>query len=314
MPWRKPMIHPITLAFQAIGAATTSFATFLLAQAPPAVADHPTPVLVALCVGVASVVAPGLIREGGEFLRRKQARQAQVEDRDFQAQLDANKARSDAHKADSDRKLRELADRAAAAEAAAAEARGRVERLEADYARERRRADEAEAVSASALARLRNQVDVNAAGIGVALGTADAAVDALRSGDGIPAAPAAEPVPGTDWPLACVFEDDPSSTRQLCRLLASAGYRVKHAASLTDALMLLPENPSLMVVDLNLVGGNGEIVVRKAREAGSKARIVCYCGWIDPDTELRLKALGVERVILKTAGGAEAVMAAIRGT
>jgi CheY-like chemotaxis protein len=310
MPHRLAMLsHAFATAVQAVGSVALALVAFVVAEVPNVVAEHPTPVLVSVAVGVASVLAPGL----WEYMRRRQERRAVVEDRDLQGQLDKLKADADAAHAKADTLRAEV-------DAEKVRAAAEITRIRADAAdaieKEHRKADEAQAVASSALVRLRNvemQVESNTAGVGAAKGTAEAAIDAIRSGDGIPALPAGAPVPGTDWPLVLLAEDDAGSTAALTRLLKLNGYRVAHAASLTEALLLLPENPSVIVADLNLVGGNGETVIRKAREAGSRARAIVYSGWYDPDTEARLRAMGVEAVILKAAGGAESVLAAIRG-
>jgi CheY-like chemotaxis protein len=279
------MSHEAALMIQAVGAAATSAGAILLAEGP-AVVERPTPVVVGIIVGVASLFAPGLIREGGEYLRRKQEREAIVEDRQVQQQLDAITARAAAAEA-----------KARTAEEQAARARKHVEVLKAQV-RDLEAARQGD----------RRDIDANASGVRIALagagaakGLAEAGLEAGRKGDLLPAPPPETCVPGTDWPRVLLVDDDPASNYVFCRELPGRyGFRVAAVTTLREGLVALADlDPAYVFLDLNLPDGSGEVIARRCREEGRRARIFVITGDGDPATRDRLLALGVEAVLVR---------------
>lgn len=327
MPWRNHLAdaiqmtqaayhhvsHQADLVIRAVGTAAVSYGSYLLAEGP-AVLEKPTPVIVAVCLGVASmfapgiinVVAPSVIKEVSDYFRRRQARQAEKEDREFQRQIDENKADAARLRKHVDTLKGQVGTLEEAGAAADLRARTALEAAAVAH----RKAEDAEKVIASARVRLRNlerrgvaarvDIDSNTAGIGVAEGKADAALQALQSGDGIPALPPGDPVPETNWPLVLLCEDSKDTVRAMTAILEGRAYRVEHAATVVEGIVKLGLRPSFLWVDLRLAGGSGEEVIRRAKENGLKARIFVYTGHADEETEERLMAMGVERVVLKT--------------
>ncbi|MBI4410304.1 MAG: response regulator [Gemmatimonadetes bacterium] len=92
-----------------------------------------------------------------------------------------------------------------------------------------------------------------------------------------------------------LIEDDPFLRDALRLLLEEAGYRVREAASVAQALELAAaEPPSLVILDLGLPDGPGLEVVRALRErpATQDVPVVALTGRVGPEEEQACRQAG----------------------
>ena len=101
----------------------------------------------------------------------------------------------------------------------------------------------------------------------------------------IPSTPAKVRVPSTDpgdsGVTSCrvlVVEDDPSSRRALTMLLKLKGITTSYAATRTDAIRLLDEQPRCVLLDLMLPDGNGSAVLEHIRQNALPIRVAITSG------------------------------------
>jgi CheY-like chemotaxis protein len=71
-----------------------------------------------------------------------------------------------------------------------------------------------------------------------------------------------------------VVDDDPQILRLLCSFLRAEGYDVTKAEDGTSALEMLVQQPSVMLLDLNLPDMQGDEVFRRARTMGYRGPVV----------------------------------------
>lgn len=82
---------------------------------------------------------------------------------------------------------------------------------------------------------------------------------------------------------ALLVEDDPATAELMTKVLVTAHYDVKVAATLKDALAVLCEKPfDLVILDLGLPDGDGLEVVREARRCELAARFIVTTGQTHP--------------------------------
>ena len=66
-----------------------------------------------------------------------------------------------------------------------------------------------------------------------------------------------------------IVEDDKLFNEALARTLTKAGYEICRAFTFDQGMRLIGENPDLMMIDINLPGGEGLEICRKARDYGA---------------------------------------------
>lgn len=65
-----------------------------------------------------------------------------------------------------------------------------------------------------------------------------------------------------------IIEDDRLLNEALARTLAKAGFSPIRGYTFAEGINLIDEKPSLMIIDINLPGGEGFEILRRAREYG----------------------------------------------
>ena len=71
-----------------------------------------------------------------------------------------------------------------------------------------------------------------------------------------------------------VVEDDPWSQRIVCELLEMRGHDVLVASNVREARAQLAHGPQLVLLDINVPGGGGEVLLREIRAAGVPLPVV----------------------------------------
>lgn len=62
-----------------------------------------------------------------------------------------------------------------------------------------------------------------------------------------------------------VVEDDPWSRRIVCDLLEMRGHEVLSASGVSEGRTLLAERPDVVLLDIHIPGGGGELLLREIR-------------------------------------------------
>ena len=62
-----------------------------------------------------------------------------------------------------------------------------------------------------------------------------------------------------------VVEDDPWSRRIVCDLLEMRGHEVLAASGVTEGRALLEQRPEVVLLDIHIPGGGGELLLREIR-------------------------------------------------
>jgi len=62
-----------------------------------------------------------------------------------------------------------------------------------------------------------------------------------------------------------VVEDDPWSRRIVCDLLEMRGHQVLAAGGVSEGRVLLGERPDVVLLDIHIPGGGGELLLREIR-------------------------------------------------
>ncbi|HEV3165285.1 MAG TPA: response regulator [Isosphaeraceae bacterium] len=88
--------------------------------------------------------------------------------------------------------------------------------------------------------------------------------------------------------LLLIIEDHQTTQRILTRVLEYNGWDVEAASTVSQGLELLNTKPHCVVLDLMLPDGNGEDVLRRAKEVNPQIRVVVTSATGD---EKRLEAL-----------------------
>src|SRR2546430_15804217 len=111
-----------------------------------------------------------------------------------------------------------------------------------------------------------------------------------------------------------VIEDDPVARADLEARLAANGYTVARAADAASALTgVNREHPDLILLDLGLPAGDGDLVLERLRknEALASIPVLLVTGRSDADTRKRVEAMGVAPVPTKPVD-TEVLLAAVR--
>ncbi len=105
--------------------------------------------------------------------------------------------------------------------------------------------------------------------------------------------------------------DDEASIRDLCaRVLARAGFEVTSAGSGEEGLALLSQEPvDLIVTDIRMPGLSGLDVLKRAKAALPRVRVILITGFGTPQTLTRAEHAGADRVLTKPFNPAELVAA-----
>lgn len=101
-------------------------------------------------------------------------------------------------------------------------------------------------------------------------------------------------------PRLLIVEDDSDTVAILRLLFRNSGWRVHVARNVAQALSSLRRvTPDVLVLDLNIPGGGGEIVLRHIHEADLDLGIVVLTGVVDEDRLVMVREAGVDSVLSK---------------
>ena len=110
--------------------------------------------------------------------------------------------------------------------------------------------------------------------------------------------------------VALVVEDEPGVAAMLRRHLTRAGFVVKEAASVADAIRRANDSsPDILILDLGLTDGDGADVVRRVRELTSigDIPILVLSARDDVPVKVLLFALGADEYVVKPIEAVELV-------
>ena len=97
---------------------------------------------------------------------------------------------------------------------------------------------------------------------------------------------------------ALVVGSDPTDRAGTARLLAAAGWSVRGTAGLREALSIARSvRPDLVVVDLDLPGGDGPALLRRLRMTGCRAHLVGTAHVVTPELREAATAAGALAVV-----------------
>lgn len=100
-----------------------------------------------------------------------------------------------------------------------------------------------------------------------------------------------------------VIDDDEAFNGVLCRALSRRGYSVIGARSAAEALAIAKqEQPSLIVLDLNLAGDSGLALVAPLKQLCPESRIVVLTGYASIATAVEAIKLGATHYLAKPVG------------
>ncbi|SIO39053.1 Response regulator receiver domain-containing protein [Singulisphaera sp. GP187] len=96
-----------------------------------------------------------------------------------------------------------------------------------------------------------------------------------------------------------IVEDDMATLYALKRLFQGQGWQVSSSRSIEKALVQLDSPPDWIVLDLGLIDGSGEEVLRYVREAGIPSRVAVVSGLLGPASLPGLKSLKPDLMLTK---------------
>jgi len=99
--------------------------------------------------------------------------------------------------------------------------------------------------------------------------------------------------------LALLVEDNPVTAGVMQSLLKVEGWEVIPAKSVPFALETLRYNPSCIVLDLMLPGGDGAQILQAVREQSLTSKVVVITGTHDQQLLERVKALKPDLLLFK---------------
>jgi CheY-like chemotaxis protein len=79
-----------------------------------------------------------------------------------------------------------------------------------------------------------------------------------------------------------LVENDADSCTALVQLLFSHNYSVECAATVSEALALLENEPTHVILDMMLPDGSGLVVLQYIRATAPWTRVAILSGWVDP--------------------------------
>ncbi len=103
---------------------------------------------------------------------------------------------------------------------------------------------------------------------------------------------------------ACILlvEDDPLSRRLVCDILTHRGHQVIEAASVDEARAQLDSaKPQLVLLDIQIPGGGGEVILQdiRRRQSMQGVPVVAVTALASKQDEQRLKRLGFDAYFSK---------------
>jgi DNA-binding response OmpR family regulator len=96
-----------------------------------------------------------------------------------------------------------------------------------------------------------------------------------------------------------LVEDNSLVALGLRTLFEQAGWQVRHAWTLAEAMELLSENPHWIVLDLMLPDGDGVRVLEEVRALRLRSRVAVTTGSTDPDRREAVSRLKPDLFMLK---------------
>jgi DNA-binding response OmpR family regulator len=96
-----------------------------------------------------------------------------------------------------------------------------------------------------------------------------------------------------------VVEDDAVTAMALRTILRRSGWEVEVAATVAEAMRLLHNSPSAIVLDLMLPDGDGAMILEFVRKSKAAIRVAVTTGASDPDRLARLAELSPDLVLRK---------------
>jgi DNA-binding response OmpR family regulator len=96
-----------------------------------------------------------------------------------------------------------------------------------------------------------------------------------------------------------LVEDHETTRRTLAKLLSRRGWDVQSASTVGEGLALLDAEPECIVLDLMLPDGEGELVLRRVREAGLRTRVAVTTGEGDEARLEAVRRLGADALLRK---------------
>lgn len=111
-------------------------------------------------------------------------------------------------------------------------------------------------------------------------------------------------------PSLLLVDDDETFCRVLCQALEKRGYEVVTAGNVDDALRLAEQNPpEFAVVDLNMPGHSGLVLVEQLKALDAHTRIVVLTGYASVTTAVEAIKLGATHYLSKPADADDVVAA-----
>lgn len=83
-----------------------------------------------------------------------------------------------------------------------------------------------------------------------------------------------------------IVEDDPSTYQALPALLSTYGYTTKLVNNLSDALVEIKKEPSFLLLDLIIPGGDGIEVLKYMKENNLKTKCAITTGYLEDGLEV----------------------------
>ena len=114
----------------------------------------------------------------------------------------------------------------------------------------------------------------------------------------------------TEKPSLLLTEDDELFARVLCKALEKRDYQVTVAHSVEEAISVTQDNsPEFAVVDLNMPGQSGLVLVKYLMELDSHTRVVVLTGYASITTAVEAIKLGAIHYLAKPADADEVINA-----
>ena len=113
-----------------------------------------------------------------------------------------------------------------------------------------------------------------------------------------------------DRPTLLVVDDDRTHCRLMSRAMEARGYAVSVARSVEDALWQAQDDPpEYAVIDLNMPGGSGLLLVEKLRELDAGTCMVVLTGYASIAPAVEAIRLGARHYLAKPASADDVIAA-----
>ncbi len=98
-----------------------------------------------------------------------------------------------------------------------------------------------------------------------------------------------------------IVEDDPWSRRIVCDLLEMRGHEVLTASGVAEARTLLARSPDVVLLDIHIPGGGGEVLLReiRANAALEKLPVIAFTASVMHGDRERFLRLGFTSYLSK---------------